>query len=207
VPTIDELVDEFRVARVTVRQAMDILAAEGLIERHRGRGTFVARTPDDTRHLQLGTSLAALSTMYEGSDPTLLTLAETIAAPPLAPSDGIPADRYRYMRRVHSRGDTPYVLIDIYLAADVFRRAPKRFRTEIVIPLLRSLPGIEIARAWQRLRIDAADVETARHLEVPVNSPVAEVRRVFCDANGRVIYFAEAIYRGDYIHLEIDLLP
>lgn len=198
---------EFGVARVTVRQAMSILAAEGLVARHRGRGTFVCGMPEDTRWLRLGTTMEALSTMFAGTKPRLLMITDTVAAPILTANDGFPAQRYRYMKRVHSQGDVPYAVIGIYLAADLFARAPKRFRNETVIPLLRSLGGVNIARGRQNLTIGTADMETAELLRVPVNSPIAEVRRVFCDETGRVIYLGEVRYRGDFIHLEIDLTP
>ena len=42
-PSERELVQRFGVARMTVRQAMDALVSEGLLERMPGRGTFVAR--------------------------------------------------------------------------------------------------------------------------------------------------------------------
>jgi GntR family transcriptional regulator len=48
-------------------------------------------------------------------------------------------------------------------------------------------------------------MEVAHWLQVPVNAPVAEVRRVFTDAAGRVIYLAEVTYRGDFIHLQMTL--
>lgn len=41
-PSERELVQQFGVARMTVRQAVDALVAEGLLERSPGRGTFVA---------------------------------------------------------------------------------------------------------------------------------------------------------------------
>jgi GntR family transcriptional regulator len=50
-------------------------------------------------------------------------------------------------------------------------------------------------------------VETAAHLGVPVNSPVADVRRVFRAPDGTVLYLGEVTYRGDYIVLEMDLKP
>ena len=50
------------------------------------------------------------------------------------------------MRRVHSRDDVPYALINIYLDARVFAKAPKRFRNETVIPILQAMPGVDIAQ-------------------------------------------------------------
>ncbi len=40
-PTVEELAAECGVARATIRQAMDSLAEEGLIQRFRAKGTFV----------------------------------------------------------------------------------------------------------------------------------------------------------------------
>ena len=50
-------------------------------------------------------------------------------------------------------------------------------------------------------------MEVARQLEVPVNTPIGEVRRVLNAPDGTVIYLGEATYRGDYISLEMDLKP
>ena len=41
-PTEYRLIDEYGVSRITVRKVLDLLSAEGLIVRERGRGTFVA---------------------------------------------------------------------------------------------------------------------------------------------------------------------
>ncbi|HEX2390411.1 MAG TPA: UTRA domain-containing protein, partial [Casimicrobiaceae bacterium] len=59
----------------------------------------------------------------------------------------------------------------------------------------------------QTLEIGTADVTVARLLGVPVSAPVAEVRRVCQDRHGVVVYLGEVTYRGDYIHLEMDLKP
>ncbi len=206
-PSIDKLMDEFDVGRVTVRQAIQTLVKEGLLSSQRGRGTFVIAELGSQRRLQMQTTLDDLAEMYRGDTPDLSNIFESHEAPVLSELDGTPAPQYFHMRRVHSRLGERYCVVSIFIDERVYELAPQRFRREVVIPLLVSLPGIEIAKARQTLNIAAADIEVARDLHIAVNSPVAEVRRVFNNPDGSVLYLGEATYRGDYIHLEIDLKP
>ena len=198
IPTLEALVETFGVARVPARQAIALLAREG---------TFVTGSASSRGRLRLATTLTALADLYRDDAPKLTLVDEASAMPRLAAEDGTPAPRYRYLRRVHSRGGEAYCAISIFLDERVFRMAPARFRRHTVIPVLLDLPGSRIARAWQTLAIGAADVEVARLIGMPGNAPVALVRRVCVDASGTVIYLGEITYRGDYIHLEMDLKP
>ena len=206
-PSLEALVREFDVARVTVRQAVDLLARDGLLSPQQGRGTFVTGRPAQDRWLRLETSLHALADVYRDDKPKLTLIEEAAATPALKPADGKPAKGYHFMRRVHSREGQAYCVISIYLDETVFKMAPKRFRRETVVPVLLELPRVKIAKARQTLAISSADVEVAGHLDIAVNAPVAEVRRVCTAADGTVIYLGEVTYRGDYIHFEMDLRP
>lgn len=206
-PSIDQLMNEFDVARVTVRQAVNLLSEEGLVSPERGRGTFVNAVPTNTRWLKLGTTLRDLAAVYRDDKPQLTLIEQSSAVPRLEPADGKAAPRYHFMRRIHSRNGEAYCVISIYLDERVFRMAPKRFRRETIVPALLELPRIKIARAHQTLAISTADMEVAEHLKIPVNTPVAEVRRICAAPDGTVIYLGEVTYRGDYIHLEMDLKP
>lgn len=204
-PSLGELMREFSVARVTVRQAVDLLARDGLLSPQRGRGTFVTGQPARDRWLRLETSLRGLADVYRDDKPKLTLIEEAAAMPSLRARDGRAAARYHFMKRIHSRNGEAYCVISIYLDERVFRMAPTRFRRETVVPVMLDLPRVKIAKAWQTLAISTADVEVAGHLNVAVNTPVAEVRRVFSAADGTVLYLGEVCYRGDYIHLEMNL--
>ena len=204
-PSLTTLVAEFGVARVTVRQAIERLTRDGLVSPQRGRGTFVTGAPQADRWLRVETTLENLAELYRDTQPTILVIDESNRTPRLQDSDGVGAERYVYMRRVHAHEGRPYCVIDIYLDAEIFARRPARFRKEILIPLLLGMPSVEIVTARQGLTISTADLEVARHLGISVNAPVAEVRRVFTGPGRRVIYLAEITYRGDYVHLEMDL--
>lgn len=204
-PSLEKLVEEFGVARVTVRQAVDRLTRDGLVSPQRGRGTFVTGAPQSNRWLRVETTLQSLADVYRDTHPTILNIDESQRMPRLIASDGVAAPRYVYMRRIHERDGRPYCVIDIYLDAEVFARHPVRFRKETVIPILMKMTSPKIVTARQVLTISTADLEVARHLKIGVNAPVADVRRVFTGPKRRVIYLGEVTYRGDFVHMEIDL--
>lgn len=207
-PSLEALMVEFGVARVTVRQAIELVAREGLVSPQRGRGTFVTGAPNGPdRTISVMTTLAELARVYRHTQPRIVNIEESAGSPPLAPQDGAAAPGYTFMRRVHLRDGRPYCIIDIWLDERIFRKSPAAFRKETVIPLLIALPDVHIAQAHQVLTIASADMEVARLLELPMNAPVAEVRRIFKDAGGTVIYLADVTYRGDAIRLEMNLQP
>lgn len=206
-PTNEQLAVEFAVSRVTVRQAIDLLSREGVLEARQGLGTFVKGSLTEDRWLRVETNLASLSEVYRNTSPEIINIAEASAQPRLEASDGQPAERYVFMRRVHSREHQPYCVISIYLDEKVFRKHPERFRREVVIPILTAMRNPRIAKARQSLTIGTADLDVSRLLRIPLNAPVAEVRRVFNSADGRVIYLGEVTYRGDAVRIEMDLKP
>lgn len=206
-PSLDTLAEEFHVAKVTVRQAIERLTRDGLLSPQRGRGTFVTGAPQDNRWFRVETSLENLSSVYRDTHPTILNIDESTRTPLLNESDGVAAEKYVFMRRIHARNGQPYCVINIYLDAAIFAKHPSRFRKETVIPILMGMPSVEIVTARQVLTISTADVEVARHLGISVNAPVAEVRRVFTGPERRVIYLGEVTYRGDFVRMEIDLKP
>src|SRR5436305_2176193 len=206
-PANEMLAAEFGVSRVTIRQAVDLLTRDGIIKAQQGRGTFITGTLAQDRWLKVETTLSDLAEVYRDTSPEIINISESRTDAPLLPEDGRPAARYIFMRRVHSRNKRPYCVISIYLDENIFRKSPKRFRKETVIPILKDLRDPAITSARQTLTIGTADLEVAKWLQVPLNSPVAEVRRVFTSADRTVIYLGEVIYRGDFIRIDMDLKP
>jgi GntR family transcriptional regulator len=206
-PANEELAAEFGVSRVTIRQAVDLLSRDGVIEAQQGRGTFVTGALKQDRWLKVETTLSDLAEMYRDTSPEIINISESRTDAPLFPEDGKPAAKYVFMRRVHSRDKKPYCVISIYLDEKIFRRYPKRFRNETVIPILNDLRDPTISSARQTLTIGMADIDAAKLLRIPLNSPVAEVRRVFTTADRTVIYLGEVTYRGDFVRIDMDLRP
>lgn len=204
-PTLIELEQEFGVARITLRQALSLLESEGLIWRKRGLGTFVSEN-GPTEWFKLETSRDALARSLEGNWSRIIDVDRSDqAAPYLEAGDGESVEAYRHMRRVHGRGERAYAVVEMYLDVMLYSRDPRRFDTEMIIPVLESLPRLEIADIRQTLTIGTADRDVADHLSVPIGSPIGILRRVVRDAKGRAIYIGIVNYRGDAVKLDITL--
>jgi GntR family transcriptional regulator len=189
-----------------VRLAIQLLKQEGLLAPEQGRGTFVTGKPATHPRMHLETSLRKLADLYRVLDPDIIPLEEGKRMPVIEPGEGKAAPDYRMLRRIHVHARQLTSVIAAYIDERVFRMAPKRFRQGVIIPVLVDLPKVRIASARQTLTIGTAGAEAARALNISVNAPVGQLRRVFCAPDGTVIYVAELIYRGDFIRLDMDLL-
>lgn len=204
-PSIVELAGQHGVSVITIRQAIEVLESERLLERHQGRGTFVSDHPGVGLTLTLKSDWNTLLQHLEDKKPTLITVADKVAKPMLDPELGRLESEYRYMRRIHSFSETPYALIDIYLSQRVFDLDPDGFTNGMVISRLSELPEVDAARLQQRISFTTADEMTAEMLKMPPNAAIGDVLRVITDRQGRVIYVGQTKYRGDFVKLEFDL--
>ncbi|RMF03870.1 MAG: UTRA domain-containing protein, partial [Alphaproteobacteria bacterium] len=127
------------------------------------------------------------------------------SAPLLEAGDGEPAAAYRHMRRLHGRGERAYAVVDMHLDKSVYARAPERFDSEMIIPVLEDLADVDVKDIRQTLTIGTADRQVADGLGVAIGSPIGILRRVVVDARGRVIYVGIVNYRGDVVKLDMSL--
>lgn len=202
IPTIDEFMAEYNVARVTLRQAMAQLEADGLVKRGQGRGTFVTGDATKDRWLILPTEWDALVSHVDRLGAEIEMLGTDDAAPTIRSEEGVLCEAYWHARRLNRSDGQAYSLTDVYLARSVFDRDPAAFRSRPVLPLLARLARRSMRRAAQVLTVSTADVETARQLQVAVGTPITEVRRTVVDASGRLLYVADVRYPARHLRIE-----
>lgn len=203
ISTLEELEREFQVARVTVRQAVELLEREGLVSRQQGRGTFVSDKISDKRWLPLATTWDSLLQQIRGNVPKFIKVSHPPPFPRLAEGEGVLAAEYAFLRSVQLKDGTPYAVASVHVARPLFERGRDKFLKHTALPVLADMkPGIRHAN--QILVIGTADRETADLLQVSLGAPVAEVRWVVRDNTDTAIYVAEIAYRSDSVKMSID---
>ncbi len=206
IPTVDELAAECGVARATIRQALDQLAQEGLIERFRAKGTFVRATPPDRLWCDVETDWNGLLRSREGAEIEILSDHPNQDGSVAPVNAGRPAPSYRHLRRRHWRNGQPFLLADVWMDDRLSDKVTAEdLVTKTSLKLVAGLPGVTIAEARQTLTIGSADVETAAALHLPLNAPVAHVHRTAMDPTGTTLLIANGIYRGDMVRIDVKL--
>jgi len=202
-PSERELVHHFGVARMTVRQALDALVAEGLLERVPGRGTFVARAKID---VQVRLSSYTEEMGRRGMKPdsrTLLARMES-AGPGVARALEIEeGDKVVHWQRLRLADGTPMCLEDAYLADSL---VPRFLDQPLPASLYQELHRRDLMPTWGEDSVDAALArrEEADLLGITEGTPVLRIaRRAF--AGNIAVEVSRSTYRADRFTLWVPL--
>jgi GntR family transcriptional regulator len=205
IPTVDDLAAQHQVARATIRQALGILEGEGLITRHRAKGTFVTERIRQHLWLEVTTDWRGLLNSRDGAVIEVLETEEVQALPQCPHDLGAQADAYLRLRRRHSRDGQVFLVADVFIEAEFSRLIPpEAFTTTTAMRLATHLPS-KVGRAQQTITIGTADIETATLLDIPLNAPVCLIDRSVSDEQDRLMLLSKGIYRGDLVRMDMRL--
>ena len=208
------LMKQFSVARVTVRRALEQLAAEGMICREPGRGTraldVVAANasigPEKGQRARLTGLLENLVSMGLQTKVSVLEVETVTASASVAQALQLsPGDPVQKAIRVRSTKEGPLSHITTYVPGDIGRRFGRRELARKPILLLLEESGVKVGRAQQTISAKLADLLVARHLDVAVGSALLAVRRLIYDEQERPIQWLHGLYRPDRYEYEMQL--
>ncbi|MBZ9810994.1 MULTISPECIES: GntR family transcriptional regulator [unclassified Mesorhizobium] len=206
ISTIEVLEQEFSVARVTIRQAIDLLRGEGLLDAQQGRGTFVSGKPKRNRWLNLATDFDMMIASIRKNVPKRVHVENRASPPDLQQGEGKLADGYAFLRSVQYNDGEPFSVVNLHLAQDIFDRDNRRFTHHAALPEMVEMEDITIAHAYQTLTIGVADPETAELLKIGLGEPTADCRLILVDDKDVAIYVANIHYQRECFAMRIDLL-
>lgn len=199
IPTEMELLAEFGVSRTTIREALGVLTRDGLIARHRGRGSFVQSRLDGP---------AAVTNLIFGYQAQIKVITtETISAPahivgPLRVPRGTPVTR---LVRLEIVDGAPLAVVVNYMETSLGTRIRARDLTRIsLLEFLRDRLGLRLGTIHQSISARLPDVETAGLLGTDLTQPVLAIRLVVTDVEARPVEVSDAFYRADRYRYEVE---
>ena len=203
IPSEMELAKRYNVSQGTVRKAIDELAAENLVVRRQGKGTFVASHNErhvEYRFLRLHPDSGTVST--EGpAQRTILECKRARANAELARTLGLQSgDAVMQVRRLLTLGGTPTILEDIWLPAQLFKGLNADMLTTHQGPtyaLFEKEFGVRTSRAEEQVRAVLPDAAQAELLEVTPHTPLLQVDRVSYTYNDAPVEVRKGLYRTD----------
>ncbi len=197
IPSEAELAVRFGVSQGTVRKAVDEMAAENLLIRRQGKGTFVA-THADPRAFFRFLRLVPLSGGVEQSKSVPLECWRAKAGAEAARVLKLKlGDPIIIVRRVLQFSGKPVVVDEIYLPGEIFPGLSldvlKDYQGSLY-NLFESHFHVPMIRAEERIRAVAADRGTAELLGVLEGSPLLSVERVTHSYGDKPVEWRRGLY-------------
>jgi GntR family transcriptional regulator len=208
IPSEIELAARFKVSQGTVRKAIDELAAENLLVRRQGRGTFVATHAEQTTQFRF-LRLMPDDGVAGGTQRRFIDCRRQRAPAEIVRALGLRSgDSAIQIRRLLSLRSAPVVLDEIWLPAALFKGLTAERLSAYQGPmyhLFESEFGVRMLRAEEKLRAVAADATAAQWLEVAVGSPLLSVERLSLTYGDRPVELRRGLYNTAAHHYRNEL--
>jgi GntR family transcriptional regulator len=194
-PAETALMQQFGVARVTVRKALERLSHEGLIKREPGRGT----RPLAQQRAPLNGLLENLVTMGMDTSVKVLVADFVQASDEVAKALNLGPGNLKVQKaiRVRSTQEGPISLITTYVPHHIAKSFGKRELAKKPILVLIEQTGVKVGRAEQNISACLADSQVAEHLGVEVGSALLTVKRKVYNNRDEPIQWLHGLYRPD----------
>lgn len=192
-------IQALNISRITVKRAINDLAAAGLVRRQRGSGTVVIYNP----------AIQPVRGSFENLDELLTDLglnteAELIERVALSAPDHIannlkiePGSEIEKAIRLRRLENQPFSYIITYVPNDIARNyTDQDLRSQPLLQLLKRA-GVKISHAEQTISAISAEPAVANALGVTVGSPLLYIHRTMYDADDRPVQDIFAHYRPE----------
>ncbi|API91788.1 MULTISPECIES: GntR family transcriptional regulator [Virgibacillus] len=206
IPTELELCKDFNVSRTTVRTALNQLTLEGYLERHQGRGTFVA---DQKLKQTLTQTVKRYSDQVavQGKEAEIFVLSITVIpaneflSQQLEVSSKDPIQRIERIRKANNE-PTQYEIA--FIPWDVAPGITKEQAASSLYASLKTDFDVHIAKTMEHIEITLADEICSKHLDCELNAPCFHIETIAENENQEKVEYSRAYFRGDKTNFVIE---
>ncbi len=208
IPSEVELANRFKVSQGTVRKAIDELAAENLVMRKQGKGTFVATHHEARAHFRF------LRLMPDEGVPHYPESKFVEVKRMRAPADVArlldlkSGDAVIFIKRVQSFDGMPTIVEELWLPGMTFKGLTAERLEEYKGPmygLFESEFGTRMIRATEKIRAVVADEGSAGLLQIAPGTPLLASERVSFTYGDKAVELRRGLYSTERHHYHNEL--
>lgn len=197
-PSERELAIQFNVSRMTLRQAIQTLADEGILERKIGSGTYVARKK--VQEKMTGTTSFTEIMISQNRQPSSKTVSYFVAKPSSSEMEKLALKENEYILRMERIRYADGVPICFEVASIPFSLIDQYSKTEISNSLYRTLEekgGNKIGHANQTISAMLASEQIAEYLEIKRGEAILRLSQLSYFEDGTPFEYVRTQYVGN----------
>lgn len=207
-PTEDELARDYDVSRVTVRRALAELAADRLIERRQGSGTFVRNRPAAPA-TPIGTIVSSISAYDEIARRTTARIIEfgyvDIPAELQAVFGRHGGERLQRAVRLREADDEVLLHVTTWIPEKLARAFDSADMEREPVSQLLARSNVRQTSGERTVSVTVADPGVARLMRIDIGTPLLRLESVLRDQRRRVVQRVEILARADRFNVHMKL--
>jgi GntR family transcriptional regulator len=204
IPSERQYMQEYNISRSTVREAINLLVRQGILEKQHGKGTFVSLKPI---HDWLGNLSSTTETIRNiGMKPGAKLITHYKTIPPTYIQEQTGFKEAYFIKRVRYADDIAIGVERHYYPISIGEELIKYdLDNATLYDLVENELGIQFAEADQTISSGQMLQEDMVYLDVPTNTNVLIAERIIRNRAGTVLEMEEAFYRSDMYSFKINL--
>lgn len=196
-PSERELALTFNVSRMTLRQAIQTLSDEGILERRIGSGTYVAR--EKVQETMSGTTSFSEIMLSQGKEPSSKTVSYFLTTPSSSEMEKLKLtakDKIIRMERIRYADKLPICFEVASIPHELVKNFTKKAITESLYQTLKENDQNTIDKAEQKITAVIASERIAELLEIKKGEPILRVKQISYLDDGKPFEYVRSQYVG-----------
>ncbi|WP_099974325.1 MULTISPECIES: GntR family transcriptional regulator [Lactobacillaceae] len=198
IPSERQLADDFGVSRMTLRQAVQTLVDEGILQRQVGSGTYVSSSK--VQEKMSGTTSFTELTEEQGKKPSSTTVSYHFVDPTVSEMEQLnlnEGDLVLRMERIRYADEQPICFEVTTIPVDLIKDLSKEDITSSLYKALETKANYKLGNAKQTVSSMLASEKIATLLNVKRGSAILRLRQITELEDGRPFEYVRSQYAGD----------
>jgi GntR family transcriptional regulator len=196
-----EMSINYNVSRITIRKAVDLLVAEGLIVKRRGAGTFVKDINDEEAiEIAMKKQFLGFSTTYSGHNVKSKVINFKIINPDEKTANKLKIGRNEFIyhiERVRYLDNEPFVLEKTFMPITLIPGLQKKDLESSIYDYIENVLKLKIQSSHRTVRAGLPTEKEQKYLRIDKCFPVLEGEQVAFLNNGQAFEYSISRHRGD----------